>query len=330
MNSVKSQMAVLSRGCVDISHGELTERLALGRPLRVKAGFDPTAPDLHLGHTVLIQKLRQFQELGHTVVYLIGDFTAMLGDPTGRNELRPRLTREQVRDAAQTYQDQVFKILDRNRTEVRYNSEWLDKMGPTEMIELCSKFTVARMLERDDFAKRFKSNVPIHMHEFLYPLLQGYDSVALDCDIEVGGTDQLFNLLVGRNLMPRYGKPAQMVMTMPLLEGTNAHVEDGKIVGPKMSKTAKNHIGINESPDSMLQKLMLVDDGVIGRYIELLSSRVTEVPLTNIVEIKEAFAKEIVTRFHSAEAAEAALQARRARPSWFAWAQKTGGLPDSR
>ncbi|HVY46377.1 MAG TPA: tyrosine--tRNA ligase [Minicystis sp.] len=319
--SADEQLETLCRGVVDLHvRAELRERLESGKPLRVKAGFDPTRPDLHLGHTVLMQKMRQFQELGHEVVFLVGDFTAMVGDPTGRNEQRPRLTREEVRAAAETYQAQAFKVLDRRETVVRYNSEWLDRFSPTDTIELCAKYTVARMLEREDFSNRFAGKRPIFVHEFLYPLLQAYDSVALECDVELGGTDQLFNLLVGRDLMPRYGKRAQIVMTTPILEGTNARVEGGKVVGPKMSKSANNYVGIDEPPFEMLSKLMLVDDGVIWRYLELLSSKSTaeiaalkadvEAGRTNVIAVKEAFAVEIVTRFHTAEAARAALERR--------------------
>jgi tyrosyl-tRNA synthetase len=321
---------VLCRGVVDLHvRAELEERLRSGRPLRVKAGFDPTRPDLHLGHTVLMQKMRQFQDLGHVAIFVVGDFTAMVGDPTGKNELRPRLTREEVRAAAATYTEQAFKVLDRDKTEVRYNSEWLDKLTPVEMIELGARYTVARMLERDDFSKRFTEQRPIFVHEFLYPLLQAYDSVELECDVELGGTDQLFNLLVGRDIMPRYGKPAQIVMTTPLLEGTNARVENGKVVGAKMSKSADNYVGVAEPPFEMLQKLMLVDDGVIWRYMELLSARSNDEIAAlrreveagrSVVEVKALFAQEIVTRFHSAEDAAAALERRRSVAA--------GGLPE--
>jgi len=311
MLSAERQLEILCRGVVDLHvRAELEERLRSGRPLRVKAGFDPTRPDLHLGHTVLMQKMRQFQDLGHTVIFLVGDFTAMVGDPTGRNELRPSLTREAVLDASKTYQAQAFKVLDRDKTEVRYNTEWLDKMSPWDLVELGAKYTVARMLERDDFSKRFADKRPIFIHEFLYPLLQAYDSVKLACDIELGGTDQLFNLLVGRDLMPRYGVPGQMVMTTPLLEGTDARLVDGKITGKKMSKSADNYVGIDEPPFEMLQKLMLVDDAVVWRYMDLLSSRSTEeiaaskddvaAGRADVVKVKELFALEIVTRFHSA------------------------------
>ncbi len=321
----------MGRGIVDFHvRAELEERLKEGRPLRIKAGFDPTRPDLHLGHTVLMQKMRQFQELGHQVIFLVGDFTAMVGDPTGKSESRPRLTREEVRAAAETYQAQAFKVLDKDKTEVRYNSEWLGKLSPTEMIELGAKYTVARMLERDDFQKRFEGGVPIHIHEFLYPLLQAYDSVVLENDVELGGTDQLFNLLVGRDLMPRYGKRAQIVMTTPILEGTNARVENGKVVGAKMSKSANNYVGISEPPFEMLQKLLLVDDQVIWRYMELLSAHAKEdiaalredvrAGRRGIVDVKEIFAKEVVTRFHSSEAADAALERRRSVAA--------GGLPE--
>jgi tyrosyl-tRNA synthetase len=313
----------LCRGVVDLhTRADLEQRLASGKKLRVKAGFDPTRPDLHLGHTVLMQKMRAFQELGHEVVFLIGDFTAMVGDPTGRNELRPRLTREDVRAAAETYTEQAFKILDRDRTVVRYNSEWLDALSPSDMIELCAKYTVARMLERDDFSKRFAEQRPIFVHEFMYPLLQAYDSVALENDVELGGTDQLFNLLVGRDLMPRYGKQAQIVITTPILEGTDARIENGKVVGAKMSKSANNYVAVNDAPFDMLQKLMLVDDQVIWRYLDLLSSKSleeikaekadVEAGRTNILVVKERFAVEIVTRFHDAEAAAEAVARRHA------------------
>lgn len=330
MRSAEDQLEILCRGVVDLHvRAELEERLRTGRPLRVKAGFDPTRPDLHLGHTVLMQKMRQFQDFGHQVIFLVGDFTAMVGDPTGRNDQRPRLTREEVLAAAETYQTQAFKVLDKEKTEVRYNSEWLGKLDPAQLIELCAKYTVARMLERDDFSKRYAEQRPIFVHEFLYPLLQAYDSVALEADIELGGTDQLFNLLVGRDIMPRYGKVAQLVMTTPILEGTNARVENGKVVGAKMSKSSDNYVGIDEPPFEMLQKLLLVDDGVIWRYMELLSSRsnaeiaALRAEVTagrSVVEVKEFFAQEIVTRFHSEDAAKAALERRRT--------VATGGLPD--
>ena len=315
---VSDQLALLTRGVVDLHvRSELEERLASGRPLSVKAGFDPTRPDLHIGHAVLLTKMRQFQQLGHHVVLLVGDFTAMVGDPTGQNDLRPRLSRDDVRAAAKTYTDQAFKILDARATEVRYNSEWLDAMKPADLVELMAKMTVARMLERSDFAKRFADNKPIHQHEFLYPLLQGYDSVALECDIELGGTDQLFNLLVGRDIMPRYGKKPQLVMTTPLLEGIDARIEGGRVVGKKMSKSADNYIALTEEPLSMFRKVMQIDDDVIFRYFELLSDRPnTEIERLreekragrNPMEIKAEFGRELVTRFHDADAAAKAAR----------------------
>ncbi len=306
---------VLSRGTVDVVvRAELEQKLAafargLRGPLRVKAGFDPTRPDLHLGHVVLLQKLRQFQQLGHTIVFLIGDTTAMVGDPTGQNDLRPRLSREEVLAAAETYQAQAFKVLDRDATEVRWNGEWLGKLSSLEFIELAAKTTVARIMERDDFEKRWSERRPIYQHELLYPLLQGYDSVALDADLELGGTDQLFNLNVGRDLMPRYGKPAQSVLTVPLLEGTDARVVDGRVVGKKMSKSADNYIGITEAPLVMFRKCMQIDDEVIWRYFELLSRRSTaelrelRAATTDPREPKRLFAREMVARFHDDEAA---------------------------
>jgi tyrosyl-tRNA synthetase len=331
MLPAEQQLEILCRGIVDLHvRAELEDRLREGRPLRVKAGFDPTRPDLHLGHTVLMQKMRQFQELGHHVIFIVGAFTAMVGDPTGKSEHRPRLSREEVMQAAETYKEQAFKVLDPATTEIRYNSEWLEELTPAGMIELCAKYTLARMLERDDFSKRFEDGRPIFIHELLYPLLQAYDSIAIEADIELGGTDQLFNLLVGRDLMPRYGKRPQLVMTTPILEGTDARVVDGKVVGPKMSKSTNNYIGITEPPFDMLQKLMLVDDGVIWRYMELLSSRATseiaalreavQQGARGVVELKELFAEEIVARFHSAEAARAALERRRSVAA--------GGLPE--
>jgi tyrosyl-tRNA synthetase len=310
------QLALLTRGIVDLHvRAELEERLASGRPLKIKAGFDPTRPDLHVGHAVLLEKMRQFQQLGHHVVLLVGDFTAMVGDPTGQNELRPRLTRAQVQEAAKTYTDQAFRILDPKTTEVRYNSEWLDALKPSDVVELMAKMTVARMLERSDFAKRFADNKPIYQHEFLYPLLQGYDSVALESDVELGGGDQLFNLLVGRDIMPKYGKRAQIVMTTPLLEGIDARIENGQVVGKKMSKSADNYIGLTEDPLVMFRKVMQIDDDVIFRYFELLSAKsnaeIAELRAErkagrNPMEIKAIFARELVTRFHDAAAADKA------------------------
>jgi tyrosyl-tRNA synthetase len=319
---VEEQLAQVTRGVVDLHvRAELAERLEesrkSGRPLRVKAGFDPTRPDLHIGHAVLMAKMRQFQDLGHTAVFVVGEFTAMVGDPSGANDLRPRLTREQVLAAAKTYTDQAFRILDRERTELRYNSEWLDKLTPADMVELMAKMTVSRMLERNDFAQRFAEHKPIYQHEFLYPLLQGYDSVALDNDIELGGTDQLFNLLVGRDIMPKYGKRPQIVMTTPILEGTDARLENGKVVGKKMSKSQGNYIGLLEEPLSQYRKVMQIDDDVIFRYFELLSSKRTEeiealkkekASGRDPREIKAMFAHELVARFHGEGAAQAAAK----------------------
>ena len=303
---------------VDIhQRGELEARLEAsrnsGKPLRVKVGFDPTRPDLHFGHAVLMAKMRAFQDMGHTAILLLGEFTAMVGDPTGQNDLRPRLSRDDVAAAGQTYMDQAFKILDKDKTEVRTNAEWLDKLGAAAVVELMAKMTVSRMLERNDFAARYADQKPIYQHEFLYPLLQGYDSVALDNDIELGGTDQLFNLLVGRDLMPKYGKVAQIVMTGPLLEGTDAKMgEDGKVVGKKMSKSAGNYIGIDEPAGIVFRKIMQIDDDVIFRYFELLSLKPNDEIATlkadrkngrNPMEIKAIFAHEMITRLHSAEAA---------------------------
>ena len=313
-------MAVLTRGVVDLHvktelEARLEESRKSGKPLRVKAGFDPTRPDLHMGHAVLLAKMRQFQDLGHQAILLVGEFTAMVGDPTGKSDSRPRLSREEVAASAKTYTDQAFKILDRSRTEIRSNSEWLDKLSPVEIVELMARMTVSRMLERNDFAKRFEENRPIYQHEFLYPLLQGYDSVALDNDIELGGTDQLFNLLVGRDLMSKYGKRPQMVMTTPLLEGIDAKIENGVVTGAKMSKSADNYIGLTELPLDMHRKVMQVDDEVIFRYFELLSSRSNEEIAAlkqekaggrHPKEIKALFARELVTRFHDAAAAQAA------------------------
>jgi tyrosyl-tRNA synthetase len=306
---IKEQLETIKRGADELLvEQELVEKLRTGKPLRVKAGFDPTAPDLHLGHTVLINKLRQFQDLGHHVIFLIGDFTGMIGDPTGKNTTRPPLTREQVADNATTYQDQVFKILDRGKTEIAFNSTWMDKFSPADMIRLAASYTVARMLERDDFGKRYRGGQPIAVHEFLYPLVQGYDSVALKADIELGGTDQKFNLLVGRELQRHYGQPSQCVLTMPLLEGL-----DGV---NKMSKSLGNYVGITESPGEMFGKLMSTSDELMWRYIELLSfESVTAIRKwkeevgqgRNPRDIKVAFAQEIVTRFHSPAAAKQAL-----------------------
>ncbi|HEY1697670.1 MAG TPA: tyrosine--tRNA ligase [Polyangiaceae bacterium] len=320
---VPEQLALLERGVVDFHvRAELEKRLeesrASGKPLRVKAGFDPTRPDLHLGHTVLLQKMRQFQDLGHTAIFLIGDFTAMVGDPTGQNEARPRLTREEVNRSAETYLAQAFRVLDGSRVELRRNSEWLDRMTMVDAAELMGRYTVSRMLERKDFAARYAEGRAIHMHEFLYPLLQGYDSVALESDVELGGTDQLFNLLVGRDLMGRYDKRPQIVMTTPILEGTDARLENGQVVGKKMSKSADNYIGIQEPPDVMFRKAMQIGDDVVFRFFDLLSRRSNEeiaqlkkerAEGRNPMEIKALFAREIVERFHDAAAAEHAARA---------------------
>src|SRR6187401_3757607 len=261
---LQNQIAELLRGTSEVLvESELVKKLKRGKPLRIKAGFDPTAPDLHLGHTVLINKMRQFQNFGHEVTFLIGDFTGMIGDPTGRNATRPPLTREQVEANAQTYQEQIFKILDRDKTRVDFNSRWIGAMNAAGLIEIAGRHTVARMLERDDFAKRYKGSQPIAIHEFLYPLVQGYDSVALKSDVELGGTDQKFNLLVGRELQRDYGQEPQVVITMPLLEGT-----DGV---KKMSKSLGNYVGIHDAPNDMFGKLMSVSDDLMWRYIELLS-----------------------------------------------------------
>ncbi len=301
---------------------ELVEKLKTGRPLRIKAGFDPTAPDLHLGHTVLLNKLRQFQVLGHQVVFLIGDFTGMIGDPTGKNTTRPPLTREAVAENAKTYQEQVFKILDPALTEVRFNSEWMEGLGSAGMIRLAATHTVARMLERDDFHKRYTSQQPIAIHEFLYPLIQGYDSVELKSDVELGGTDQKFNLLMGRELQKHHGQAPQCILTMPLLEGM-----DGV---NKMSKSLGNYIGINEPPQEIFGKLMSISDELMWRYIQLLSFESLQTiegwkqqvaDGANPRNIKVGFAQEIVARFHSAAAATQALADFEAR-------FQKGALPD--
>jgi len=280
MISIDEQMAEIKRGCSELLvEAELLKKLQRGKPLRIKAGFDPTAPDLHLGHTVLINKMRAFQQFGHEVVFLIGDFTGMIGDPTGRNATRPRLTPEAIQQNAQTYQSQIFKILDPARTTIEFNSRWFSKIDAAGLIEIAAKHTVARMLERDDFAKRYKSNQPIALHEFLYPLVQGYDSVALRSDVELGGTDQKFNLLVGRQLQESYGQEPQCVLTMPLLEGL-----DGV---NKMSKSLGNYVGIAEDADAQFGKLMSISDELMWRYFELLSFR----PLAEIAALRGAIAE---------------------------------------
>ncbi|HLI63130.1 MAG TPA: tyrosine--tRNA ligase [Terriglobales bacterium] len=312
---VDEQLAYLRKGAAEIiRESELRERLeksrASGKPMRVKAGFDPTAPDLHLGHTVLMRKLKHFQDMGHTVIFLIGDFTGLIGDPTGRSTTRPPLTREQIDQNAETYKAQVFKILDREKTEVRFNSEWLGKLDYEGIIRLAAKFTVSQMLEREDFHKRFMEEKPIAMHELLYPIAQGYDSVALEADVELGGTDQKFNLLMGRELQRHYGQPPQIVLTTPLLEGT-----DGV---QKMSKSYGNYIGITEAPQEMFGKVMSISDELMWRYYELL----TDVSIADIermkrdvassaahpMKLKQELGKRIVSDFHSREAAEQAAQ----------------------
>jgi tyrosyl-tRNA synthetase len=306
--SVEEQLAELKRGAVDLIPEEgLRKKLERGLPLRIKAGFDPTAPDLHLGHTVLINKLRQFQQFGHDVIFLIGDFTGLIGDPTGKSATRPRLTPEEIAANAVTYQEQIYKILDRQRTLIEFNSRWMGPMSAAGLIELAARHTVARMLERDDFEKRYKGGQPIAIHEFLYPLVQGYDSVALRADVELGGSDQKFNLLVGRQLQEAYGQEPQVILTMPLLEGL-----DGV---QKMSKSLGNYVAIHDPPQDMFGKLMSISDELMWRYFELLSFR----PLGEIAglrkgmaegrnprDVKFELAHEIVTRFHSAEAADRA------------------------
>jgi len=313
----EEQIAELERGAHEVLTGaDLRKKLMRGVPLKVKAGFDPTAPDLHLGHTVLLNKMRQFQELGHEVTFLIGDFTGLIGDPTGRNATRPPLTAEEVQANARTYEGQVFKVLDAKRTRIDFNSRWLSPLTATDVVKLAAHYTVARMLERDDFSKRYQAGQPISIHEFLYPLAQGYDSVAMRADVELGGSDQKFNLLVGRTLQGAYGQEPQVVLTMPLLEGT-----DGV---NKMSKSLGNYIGITEDPDSMFGKLMSISDTLMWRYFELLSFR----PLTEIAALKRAasegrnprdikfeLASEIVTRFHDAAGAERAQRNFTARVS---------------
>jgi tyrosyl-tRNA synthetase len=319
---ISQQLAVIKRGADELLiEAELVEKLKKGQPLRVKAGFDPTAPDLHLGHTVLINKLRQLQELGHQVLFLIGDFTGMIGDPTGKSATRPPLTAEQVQENAKSYTAQVFKILKPEQTEVVFNSKWLTELGAAGMLKLAASHTVARMLERDDFSKRFKGNQPIAIHEFLYPLLQGYDSVALNADLELGGTDQKFNLLMGRELQKQAGQSPQCVLTMPLLEGL-----DGV---NKMSKSLGNYIGIAEAPEIIFAKIMSISDELMWRYIELLSFESLETIAqwkadvaagANPRNVKVQFAQEVVTRFHSKEDADKALLDFQTRSK--------GGIPD--
>ena len=310
MTGIREQIAELSRGTDEVLPEDgLTAKLKLGRPLIIKAGFDPTAPDLHIGHTVLINKMRQFQQLGHEIVFLIGDFTGMIGDPSGKNATRPPLTPEEIQANATTYEEQIFKILDRKATRIEFNSNWMGSMDAAGLIKLAARHTVARMLERDDFNKRYTGGQPISIHEFLYPLVQGYDSVALKADVELGGTDQKFNLLVGRQLQQDYGQPPQIVMTMPLLEGL-----DGV---QKMSKSLGNYIGITDAPGEMFGKIMSISDDLMWRYFELLSFR----PIDDVAALKRAvdaglnprdakfeLGQEIVARFHDNAAAESARQ----------------------
>lgn len=308
MKTIEEQLQIIHRGTEEIiPEEELIEKLKKGQPLTVKAGFDPTAPDLHLGHTVLINKMRQLQDLGHHIVFLIGDFTAMIGDPTGKSATRPPLSVEDIKQNATTYKEQVFKILDESKTTVRYNSEWMEGLGSAGMIKLAAQHTVARMLERDDFKKRYQSNQSIAVHEFLYPLVQGYDSVALEADIELGGTDQKFNLLVGRELQKNAGKPQQCILTMPLLEGL-----DGV---KKMSKSLDNYIAITDTPNEMFGKLMSISDDLMWRYFELLSFRSLEeieglktdmAEGKNPRDIKFLLCEEIIARFHDQAAADSA------------------------
>jgi tyrosyl-tRNA synthetase len=311
MADLQTQLEVIRRGAVEVlPENELIAKLKRGRPLRVKAGFDPTAPDLHLGHTVLIQKMKQFQELGHTVIFLIGDFTGMIGDPTGKSETRKQLTRAEVAKNAETYKEQIFKILDPTKTIIEFNHRWMEKMDAVAMIELTAKYTVARMLEREDFKQRYQKQQTISIHEFLYPLIQGYDSVVLKADVELGGTDQRFNLLMGRELQREYGQDAQVVLTMPLLEGL-----DGV---HKMSKSLGNYIGITDTADDMFGKIMSVSDDLMWRYYELLSDRQlsaiqilrsqVESGTLHPMDAKKSLAAELVSRFHSSAAADAARE----------------------
>ena len=335
MKTVAEQLAIIKRGAEEILvEKELIERLESGKPLRVKAGFDPTAPDLHLGHTVLINKLKQLQDLGHEILFLIGDFTAMIGDPTGKSATRPPLSPEDIARNAETYKEQVFKILDPAKTTVMFNSEWMGKMSAADMIKLAATQTVARMLERNDFEDRYKSGTPIAIHEFLYPLVQGYDSVAMQADLELGGTDQKFNLLMGRTLQGHYGQKPQCTLTMPILEGL-----DGV---QKMSKSLGNYIGIKDAPNDMFGKVMSISDELMWRYYELLSFESLETIQglkdamaagENPRNIKVRLALELITRFHSAEAAQAALNdfetkfSKNAIPDDVAEVMVTGEMP---
>ena len=310
MKDIHTQLELIKRGAVEVlPEEELLTKLKRGRPLKIKTGFDPTAPDLHLGHTVLIQKMKQFQDLGHEVIFLIGDFTGMIGDPSGKSETRKQLTREEVVANAETYKEQIFKILDPKKTIIEFNHHWMEQLDAVGLIELAAKYTVARMLEREDFKQRYQGQQSISIHEFLYPLIQGYDSVVLKADVELGGTDQRFNLLIGRELQREYGQEPQVVLTMPLLEGT-----DGV---HKMSKSLGNYIGINEAPEEMFGKIMSISDEVMWRYYELLSdkelaeiqtlrSQVKEGSI-HPMEIKKQLAKELVSRFHGSAQAQFAL-----------------------
>jgi len=323
MTSGKEQILEIKRGVDEILvEKDFLDRLKQSKPLKIKVGFDPTAPDLHLGHTVIINKMRQFQEFGHEVIFLIGDFTGMIGDPSGVNETRPVLTKEQVKENARTYKNQIFKILDKNKTRIEFNSTWMNKITSAELIDIASKYTVARMLERDDFKKRFRSENPISIHEFLYPLVQGYDSVALGCDVEMGGTDQKFNLLVGRHLQQIYGQEPQTIITLPLLEGL-----DGV---KKMSKSSNNYVALNDSGDDMFGKIMSISDDLMWKYFELLSTKnLSEIEKlkdtvkkgANPRDIKFLLAEEIVERFHSLSIAK------KAKESFLQRFQK-GGIPE--
>ncbi len=329
--SVDEQMAVITRGTVELHvekelRAKLQRSIDTGVPLRVKLGADPSAPDLHLGHTVVLQKLRQFQELGHQVIFLIGDFTAMIGDPTGKSETRKPLTAEEVKANADTYTAQVFKILDPERTEIAFNSQWMGEMSASDLIQLAGKFTVARMLERDDFKKRYTEGRAISVHEFLYPLVQAYDSVALRADVELGGTDQLFNLLVGRQIQRDYGLSPQIVLTVPLLEGTDGRMVDGALVGAKMSKSLGNYVGISEPPNEIYGKLMSISDELMRRYVLLLSDRVLDdfAPM-HPMDAKRSLAEELTARYHSASEAVAA------RAGWdaqFSKRQEPDDIPE--
>ena len=310
MNDIHTQLNLIKRGAEVLPEEELLAKLKQGRPLKIKAGFDPTAPDLHLGHTVLIQKMKQFQDLGHEVIFLIGDFTGMIGDPSGKSETRKQLTREEVVTNAETYKEQIFKILDPKKTVIEFNHRWMEKLDAVGIIELAAKYTVARMLEREDFKQRYQKQQSISIHEFLYPLIQGYDSVVLKADVELGGTDQRFNLLMGRELQREYGQEPQVVLTMPLLEGYTDGVQ-------KMSKSLNNYIGINEAPEEMFGKIMSISDELMWRYYELLSDKElreiqtvrsqVEAGELHPMEIKKQLAKELVSRFHGSAAAQFAL-----------------------